>query len=49
VKGDALKQASILVEQALERLRMPRAQVVNQLLVQLTPDACLPIQMPKQA
>ena len=39
VEGDALKQASVLVEQALERLRMPRAQVADQLLVQLTPTA----------
>jgi hypothetical protein len=40
VEGDALKQASVLVEQPLDRFRMPRAQVVDQLLVQLTPDAC---------
>jgi len=39
VEGDALKQASVFVEQALERLRMPCAQVVDQLLVQLTPAA----------
>jgi len=46
VKRDGLKQASVLVEQPLDRLRMPRAQVVDQLFVQLTPDACLRIQMP---
>jgi hypothetical protein len=39
VEGDALKQASVFVEQALERLRMPCAQIVDQLLVQLTPAA----------
>jgi hypothetical protein len=46
VEGDGLKQASVLVQQALDRLRMPRAQIVDQLFVQLTPAACLPIEMP---
>jgi hypothetical protein len=41
MEGDALKQASVLIEQALDRLGMPPAQVVDQPLAQLRPGCDL--------
>ena len=38
VESDGLNEASVVVEQLLDRFWTPRAQGVDELLVQFTPD-----------
>jgi len=41
VEGDALNQAPVLIEQQLDRVRVPRSQVIDQPLVQITPSCAV--------